>query len=76
VVISAATFQLLGSFFPLWTGRAHLTQVTLPRLPRRQAAEMAGQRALQRSAKLDAIRYFSEGLEVLKTLPDTPARTQ
>ena len=29
-------------FSPPWTGRAHLTQVTLPRLPRRQAAEMAG----------------------------------
>jgi TOMM system kinase/cyclase fusion protein len=30
--------------FPLpWTGRAHLTQVTLNRLPRRQAAEMASQ---------------------------------
>jgi predicted ATPase len=27
-------------FSPPWTGRAHLTQVTLPRLPRRQAAEM------------------------------------
>src|SRR5262249_34119875 len=27
-------------FSPLWTGRSHLTQVTLPRLPRRQAAEM------------------------------------
>src|SRR5713226_3156498 len=29
-------------FSPPWTGRAHLTQMTLPRLPRRQAAEMAG----------------------------------
>jgi class 3 adenylate cyclase/predicted ATPase len=29
-------------FSPPWTGRAHLTQVTLPRLPHRQAAEMAG----------------------------------
>jgi len=28
-------------FSPPWTGRSHLTQVTLPRLPRRQAAEMA-----------------------------------
>src|SRR5262249_8748546 len=26
-----------------WTGRSHLTQVTLSRLPRRQAAEMTGQ---------------------------------
>jgi tetratricopeptide (TPR) repeat protein len=29
-------------FSPPWTGRSHLTQVVLPRLPRRQAAEMAG----------------------------------
>src|SRR2546426_10280561 len=29
-------------FSPPWTGRSHLTQVTLPRLPRRQAAEMTG----------------------------------
>jgi TOMM system kinase/cyclase fusion protein len=27
-------------FSPPWTGRAHLTQVTLPRLPRQQATEM------------------------------------
>jgi predicted ATPase len=27
-------------FRPPWTGRAHLTPVTLPRLPRRQAAEL------------------------------------
>jgi predicted ATPase len=29
-------------FSPPWTGSSYLTQVTLPRLPRRQAAEMAG----------------------------------
>jgi predicted ATPase len=29
-------------FRPPWTGRAHLTQITLPRLPRHQAAEMSG----------------------------------
>jgi predicted ATPase len=29
-------------FRPPWTGRSHLTQVMLHRLPRRQAAEMAG----------------------------------
>ena len=31
-------------FSPPWTGRSHLTQVTLTRLPRRQAAEMTGPR--------------------------------
>src|SRR4029453_772902 len=30
-------------FSPPWPGRSHLTQVTLPRLPRRQATEMMGQ---------------------------------
>src|SRR5262245_12426951 len=28
---------------PPWTGRSHVTQVMLPHLPRRQAAEIAGQ---------------------------------
>ena len=35
-----ALFTFRPDFSPPWTGRAHLTQVTLPRLPRRQAAEM------------------------------------
>ena len=37
-----ALFTFRPDFSPPWTGRSHLTQVTLPRLPRRQAAEMAG----------------------------------
>jgi predicted ATPase len=36
----------------------------------------AGQRAIERSAHLEAIAHFSKGLEVLGTLPDTPERTQ
>jgi predicted ATPase len=32
----------------------------------------AGQRAIQRSANLEAISHLTKGLEVLKTLPDTP----
>jgi len=36
-----ALFTFRPDFSPPWTGRSHLTQVTLPRLPRRQAAEMA-----------------------------------
>jgi class 3 adenylate cyclase/DNA-binding winged helix-turn-helix (wHTH) protein len=36
-----ALFTCRPDFSPPWTGRAHLTQVTLPRLTRRQAAEMA-----------------------------------
>src|SRR5207244_4231587 len=35
-----ALFTLRPDFSPPWTGRAHLTQITLNRLPRRQAAEM------------------------------------
>ena len=37
-----ALFTFRPDFTPPWTGRSHLTQVTLPRLPRRQAAEMTG----------------------------------
>jgi predicted ATPase len=36
----------------------------------------AGQRAIERSANLEAIGHLTTGLDVLKTLPDTPARTQ
>jgi predicted ATPase len=34
----------------------------------------AGQNAIQRSAYLEAINHLTKGLEVLKTLPDTPER--
>jgi len=37
--------------------------------------QRAGQRALQRSANLEAIAYLTKGLEVLKTLPDSLERT-
>jgi predicted ATPase len=36
----------------------------------------AGQRASERSARIDAIAHLTKGLEVLKTLPDTPERVQ
>jgi len=36
----------------------------------------AGQRAVQRSANAEAINHLTKGLELLKTLPDTPERTQ
>jgi predicted ATPase len=38
--------------------------------------QRAGQRALERSAHVEAIRHLTKGLEVLKTLPNTPERTQ
>ena len=51
--------------------------------PRRASAEQAipywqraGQRAIERSANLEAISHLTKGLELLKTLPDTPERLQ
>jgi class 3 adenylate cyclase len=38
--------------------------------------QQAGRRASERSAYVEAISHLRKGLEVLKTLPDTPARTQ
>jgi predicted ATPase len=38
--------------------------------------QQAGQRALQHSANAEAIRHLTKGLELLATLPDTPARAQ
>ncbi len=38
--------------------------------------QRAGERAIERSANLEAISHLTKGLEVLKTLPDTPERTQ
>src|SRR5216683_2672169 len=59
-------------FSPPWTGRAHLTQVTLNRLPRRQAAEMTDRVAHRKAlppevveqivAKTDGVPLFVEEL--------------
>ena len=59
-------------FSPPWTGRSHLTQVTLPRLPRRQAAEMTDRVAHGKTlpaevveqvvAKTDGVPLFVEEL--------------
>ena len=38
--------------------------------------QQAGQHASDRSAHLEAISHFTTGIAVLKTLPETPARTQ
>jgi predicted ATPase len=38
--------------------------------------QRAGQRAVQRSAHVEAISHLTKALELLKTLPDTPERTQ
>ena len=38
--------------------------------------QRAGQRAIERSAHVEAIAHLTKGLELLKTLPDTPERIQ
>jgi class 3 adenylate cyclase/predicted ATPase len=38
--------------------------------------QQAGQRALQRSANVEAIAHLQQGIALLTTLPDTPARVQ
>jgi class 3 adenylate cyclase/predicted ATPase len=38
--------------------------------------QQAGQRAVERSANVDAISHFTEGLELLKTLPETSEHVQ
>jgi class 3 adenylate cyclase len=65
-----ALFTFRPDFSPPWTGRSHLTQVTLARLPRRQAAEMTGRVAHGKAlpaevveqivAKTDGVPLFVE----------------
>jgi len=67
-----ALFTFRPDFSPPWTGRSHLTQVTLPRLPRRQAAELTGRVAHSKAlppevveqvvAKTDGVPLFVEEL--------------
>jgi predicted ATPase len=38
--------------------------------------QRAGQQASDRSAHLEAVSHFTTGIELLKTLPETPAHTQ
>jgi predicted ATPase/class 3 adenylate cyclase len=67
-----ALFTCRPDFSPPWTGRSHLTQVTLNRLPRRQAAELTGRVAQGKAlppevieqvvAKTDGVPLFVEEL--------------
>src|SRR6266508_4030593 len=69
-ILTLLTFR--PDFRPPWTGRSHLTQVTLNRLPRRQAAEMTGRVAHGKAlppevvehvvAKTDGVPLFVEEL--------------
>src|SRR5690349_10525608 len=67
-----ALFTFRPDFSPPWTGRAHLTQVTVNRLSRHQAAEVIRQVALGKAllpgvveqivAKTDGVPLFVEEL--------------
>jgi TOMM system kinase/cyclase fusion protein len=67
-----ALFTFRPDFTPPWTGRAHLTQITLHRLPRRQAAELTDRVAHGKAlppevveqvvAKTDGVPLFVEEL--------------
>jgi predicted ATPase len=67
-----ALWTFRPDFRPPWTGRSHVTQVMLPRLPRRQAAEMTSQVAHRKVlppevieqvvAKTDGVPLFVEEL--------------
>src|SRR5262249_2909653 len=69
-ILALWTFR--PDFSPPWTGRSHLTQVTLPRLPRRQATEMTARVAHGKAlppemveqvvAKTDGVPLFVEEL--------------
>src|SRR5262245_9997611 len=69
-ILALWTFR--RDFSPPWTGRSHLTQVTLARLPRRQAREMTGRVAHGKAlpaevveqvvAKTDGVPLFVEEL--------------
>ncbi len=53
----------------------HYTAAALPE-PAVAYWQRAGQRALDRSAHLEAINHVTTGIELLKTLPKTPEHTQ
>jgi predicted ATPase len=67
-----ALFTFRPDFSPPWTGRSHLTQVTLTRLPRHQAVELTGRVAHSKAlppevveqvvAKTDGVPLFVEEL--------------
>jgi class 3 adenylate cyclase/predicted ATPase len=69
-ILALWTFR--PDFSPPWAGRSHVTQVTLPRLPRRQAAEMTARVAQSKTlppevvaqvvAKTDGVPLFVEEL--------------
>jgi class 3 adenylate cyclase/predicted ATPase len=73
--------QVLAERFPDTAGSHpellahHLTEAGLSG-PALDYWRRAGQRAIERSAYVEAIGHLTKGLELLKTLPDTSERTQ
>ena len=53
-----ALFTFRPDFTPPWTGRAHLTQVTVNRLPRRQAVEVIRQVAHGKTLPLEVVEQI------------------
>jgi tetratricopeptide (TPR) repeat protein len=53
----------------------HYTEASFPEQALRYW-QHAGQRAVERSANIEALSHFTKGLELLKTLPETPERAQ
>jgi class 3 adenylate cyclase len=53
----------------------HYTEANQPE-PAVAAWHQAGQRAIQRSANVEAVAHLTKGLKVLETLPTTPERIQ
>lgn len=66
------SFQDIVRVLPEWIAH-HYTKGELPE----RAIEFwqhAGQRAVERSANVEGVRHLTQGLTLLETLPDTPAR--
>jgi len=55
-ILALWTFR--PDFHPPWTGRSHLTQVTLSRLPRRQAAEMTSRVAHGKALPVEVVEQI------------------
>ncbi|MCG9128243.1 AAA family ATPase [Candidatus Poribacteria bacterium] len=67
------SFQDIVRVLPEWIAH-HYTQ---GELPERAIVfwQQAGQRAVERSANVEGVRHLTQGLSLLETLPDSPART-
>ncbi len=78
--MSARRRRSKHSTAPTWTTTTASWRITTRRSGNTEKAveylHLAGQQAVQRSANAEAITHLTTALELLKTLPDTPERTQ